>query len=288
MSDGGSDSPPLMPPIDEVVARQRIPSTQPPADDDLGGRMSFLQHLEELRRCLLRSLAGTAIASSITILFSKELFRLVLIPVVEQLQATGIDPQKSGLVYISPIEPFVTYLKTGLVAGIFLACPWIFYQLWLFIAPGLYKNERRLALPFVGASAGFFILGGLFCYFLVFPLGIRFFVSLAEGPITPMLSMDSTLSFLLKLLLAFGLVFDLPVLLVLLTRLEIVTPEALKRFRRYFVLVAFIVGAILTPPDVVTQIALAVPLIGLYELSIYAATWFAPKSGEGLDEQASR
>jgi sec-independent protein translocase protein TatC len=180
-------------------------------------------------------------------------------------------------------EAFFTYLKVAFLSGIILAAPVIFYQFWIFVAPGLYKKEKRLLIPIVTLSTLFFVGGALFGYFVVFPYGFKFFLGFSSDTIKALPSMREYLSFSAKLLLAFGLVFELPLIITFLARLGLVSVEFLKKNRKYALLLFFVGAAILTPPDVVTQIMMALPLMVLYEISIFGARIFGKKKIEEDD-----
>jgi sec-independent protein translocase protein TatC len=181
------------------------------------------------------------------------------------------------LIFTNLPEAFFTYLKVAFLTGIGLASPIIIYQFWMFVAPGLYEKEKRLLLPIVFLSTLFFVGGALFGYFIVFPYGFEFFLGFATETIRPMPSMKEYLSFAAKLLLAFGIVFELPLVITFMAKLGLVTVPFLKRNRKYAILLFFAGAAILTPPDVVTQIMMALPLMLLYEISIIGARIFGRK-----------
>ncbi len=163
---------------------------------------------------------------------------------------------------------FITYLKVSLISGIMLASPVIFYEFWKFVAPGLYQNEKRLLVPFVLCSCVLFLGGAIFGYFVVFPFGFRFFLGFSNEYIKALPSVKQYFSFAMKLLIAFGIVFELPVISYFLTKIGVITPQFLKNNRRYAIVIIFALAAIFTPPDVMTQFMMAVPLILLYEVSI--------------------
>lgn len=240
----------------------------------------FTEHLEELRKRLIYSIAAVVVGFILTYSFKAKLFDILMGPLTPLLQEGG-----DSMVFTSLPEAFFTYLKVSLLAGIMVAAPVIFYQFWMFIAPGLYTNERRLLLPIVFLSSFFFVGGALFGYFVVFPFAFKFFLSYTGDSISAMLSMKEYLSFSAKLLLAFGLVFELPLVLTALARLGIVTVPFLKKSRKYAVVVFFIGAAILTPPDVVSQVMMAVPLMVLYEISIIGAKFFGKKKRVDEDEE---
>ena len=238
----------------------------------------FTEHLEELRKRLMICFIAVIVGFILTYSFKETLFQILTRPLVAAM-ATGDHMMYTGLA-----EAFFTYLKVSLLAGIMLASPVIFYQFWMFIAPGLYAQERKLLLPAVILSTFFFVGGALFGYFIVFPLGFKFFLSFATDAIRPMPSMKEYLGFSSKLLLAFGLAFELPLVLTFLARLGIVSVNFLKKNRKYAILLIFIASAILTPPDVVSQVMMAIPLMMLYELSILGAKIFGKKKTEEDEE----
>ena len=229
---------------------------------EMDEKQPFLAHLEELRRRLIICAIAIGIGFVISYFFSKQLFSLLVLPLVKVL------PADSQLIFTSLPEMFITYIKVSLVAGIILAIPVIFYELWMFIVPALYQKEKRYLVPFVLFSSILFILGALFGYLVVFPYGFKFFISFATEDIQALPSVKQYFSFAIRLLLAFGLVFEMPVVVLFLARIGLITPDAMKRFRKFAILCSFILAAILTPPDVATQIMMALPIIILYELSI--------------------
>ena len=226
-------------------------------------KQPFLSHLEELRRRLIICAIAVGVGFAISYIFSKQLFSFLILPL------TKVLPDDSRLIFTSLPEMFITYIKVSLVAGIILALPVIFYELWMFLAPALYQRERRYVVPFVLFSSILFVAGSLFGYFIVFPYGFKFFISFATEDIQALPSVKQYFSFAIRLLLAFGLVFEMPVVVLFLTKIGLITPEAMKKFRKFAILCSFILSAILTPPDVATQIMMALPIIILYEVSIF-------------------
>ncbi|MDL2280105.1 twin-arginine translocase subunit TatC, partial [Desulfovibrio sp. OttesenSCG-928-G11] len=222
----------------------------------------FGDHFRELRKRVFRVFLILLAGFCICWPFAEELFSLLTLPLLVNM------PKGSTFIFTSPPEAFFTYMKIALVAGFFTASPLIFYQVWAFVAPGLYKEEKLYILPIAFFSAFFFTGGGAFCYYVVFPFAFEFFMSYNTGIIQAMPALSETLSFVLKLLIAFGLVFEMPLFAFFLGRMGLLTAGALRRFRRYAVLLLFIVAAILTPPDVVSQLLMAGPLLLLYEVSI--------------------
>ena len=244
-------------------------------------RMPLTTHLEELRSKLIISGVSWLVAFLACYTYAEQLFNLIAGPVRLAL------PEGTSLVFITATEPFFTYLKISALAALLLSMPVIFWQIWSFIAPGLYKNEKRYVFPFVLASSLCFATGTFFGFSFVFPMVFKVLIEFGTGggQISAMLSMGSYLSLSSKLLLAFGLVFELPVVIFFLARMGIVDHKMLARNRKFALLAAFVIGAILTPPDVFSQTALAVPFIVLYEIGIIVARLFgkrrtAEESGE--------
>jgi sec-independent protein translocase protein TatC len=237
-------------------------------------KLPFTAHLEELRKRLIVCFVAVGIGFVISYGFKEYLFQILVHPLVK------VMPPGDSLIFTGLPEAFFTYLKVAFLAGLMLAAPVIIYEFWSFLAPGLYDKEKRLMLPIVFLSTFFFIGGALFGYFLVFPWGFKFFLGFATETIRPMPSMKEYLGFSAKLLLAFGLVFELPLVITFLARLGIVSVDFLKKNRKYALLLFFLGAAILTPPDVVTQIMMALPLMLLYEISIIGARIFGKKKME--------
>jgi len=240
-------------------------------------KLPFLEHLEELRKRLIVCAIAIGIGFCITYGFKEILFEILTQPLIEVME-TG-----EKLIFTGIAEAFFTYLKVAFLAGIMLAAPVILYEFWMFVAPGLYGHEKHVMLPIVFLSSFFFIGGALFGYFVVFPVGFKFFLGFASETIRPLPSMREYLSFSATMLLAFGAAFELPLILVFLVRLGIITIDFLKKNRKYAILLIFIAAAILTPPDVVSQIMMAIPLMILYELSIIGAKIFGKKKSEEDD-----
>jgi len=238
-------------------------------DDDK--KIPFTGHLEELRRRLIVCFVAVGIGFVLSYGFKEKLFQILTRPLI------GVMETGDKLIFTGLPEAFFTYLKVAFLSGIILATPIIFYEFWMFVAPGLYDKEKRLMLPIVFLSTLFFLGGSFFGYFIVFPYGFKFFLGFASEIIRPLPSMREYLSFASKLLLAFGLVFELPLIITFLAKLGIVSVSFLKKNRKYAILLFFVGAAILTPPDVVTQIMMALPLMVLYEISIVGARIFGKK-----------
>jgi sec-independent protein translocase protein TatC len=240
-------------------------------------KISFTAHLDELRRRLIVCFVAVGIGFALSYGFKEKLFQILTRPLIDVMQ-TG-----DKLIFTGLPEAFFTYLKVAFLSGLILAAPVIFYEFWMFVAPGLYKKEKRLMVPIVFLSTLFFVGGSFFGYFIVFPYGFKFFLGFASETIQPLPSMREYLSFASKLLLAFGLVFELPLVITFLAKLGIVSVSFLKKNRKYALLLFFVGAAILTPPDVVTQIMMALPLMVLYEISIVGARIFGKKPSENDD-----
>ncbi|OIO38880.1 MAG: twin arginine-targeting protein translocase TatC [Candidatus Omnitrophica bacterium CG1_02_49_10] len=217
--------------------------------------LSFVEHLEEFRRRLIYVLVSVGICFAVSMAFARNLLCF-------------LTRHLDELVFISPTEVFISYLSVGLVSGIILSLPVIFYNLWRFAWIALTDTEKRAAAVFIPLSIIFFFFGAAFSFFIVTPLGLHFLITMAPEGIKPMISVMKYVSFVGMLLFAFGVAFELPIALSLLTKLGIITPAFLAKKRKYAVLIIFIAAAILTPPDAFTQVLMAIPLIFLYELGI--------------------
>src|SRR4030043_477536 len=228
-------------------------------------------HLQELRKRLILSFIAVGLGFALCYALSDSLFSILAAPLLK------VMPEGSSLIFTSVAEAFFTYMKVAFIAGLILASPFVLYQIWAFVAPGLYQKEKKYAIPFVLGGSLFFAIGVLFAYFVTIPIGFKFLLGYATDFIKPMPSMKEYLSFSIKFLLAFGLVFEFPVVLVLLARIGVVDAKMLARQRKYAYLVIFILAAIITPPDFISQVLMALPLIGLYELSILLSKIFGKK-----------
>ena len=244
-------------------------------------KIPFTGHLEELRKRLVACFIAIGIGFVISYGFKEKLFDILSHPLISVM---GADDK---MIFTGLPEAFFTYLKVALLSGFMLAAPVVLYQFWMFVAPGLYQKERRLLIPIVFLSSVFFVGGALFGYFIVFPFGFKFFLGFASETIQALPSMKEYLSFSAKLLLAFGLVFELPLVITFLAKLGIVSVDFLKKNRKYALILFFAGAAILTPPDVVTQIMMALPLMLLYEISILGARVFGKKKAKESDKVPS-
>lgn len=232
--------------------------------------MPFLDHLQELRGCLARTCAVLLIGSIFCFSWSSEIFAILTTPLHSAFEAVS-------LIGTGPAEAFVVKLKVSIVAGVILTSPYSFFELWRFVAPGLYKDEKKAALPFVFFSTMFFLIGVTFCYLLIFPFTFSFFMEeFVSIGVSPTIKIGEYLSFAVELLSIFGVIFELPVLTFLLARLGMVSHRWLIDKFRYATVTIFVVAGVLTPPDVVTQLLLAGPLIVLYGVCILIARFVKP------------
>lgn len=251
------------------------PPTDPPQgdgeeEDDRMLRMSFLEHLEELRKRIIRSIIGIGVAFTVSLLFSSQLWNFVRQPARIALTSLGYDPD---LYVISPMEGFnIVWFKLPLVCSLFLAFPWVLYQVWAFVSPGLYRRERRWAVPFILCSSGLFLLGGCFAYFVVFKYGLTFLLGIEHGNgVKAMVSITEYFDLFVNVMLGVAVVFELPILIFFLTLLRIVTPSFLIRHSRYAILIIFIIAAVVTPtPDVFNMMLFALPMCALFYVGIFA------------------
>lgn len=242
-----------------------------PEDEVDGYRMSLLEHLIELRSRLIKALLGLLAGLCVSLPFGAEIFDWLIAPAKDQF------PEGSGFIYTEVAEKFMVDMKLGLFGACFVASPWLAWQVWAFVAPGLYRRERRMVLPFIAASSVLFVAGAAACYYGLLPWAMKFFVSFATEEIAASIKVSSYLRFVTLFLVAFGLVFETPLVILFLARMGIVTAAGLRRFRRWAILLGFTVAAVITPPDPWSQIAVAVPFVGLYELGILAAAAWGRK-----------
>jgi sec-independent protein translocase protein TatC len=242
----------------------------PPEDELAGTEQPFVSHLMELRDRLVRAMIAVGIAALVLSLYPGPgaLYDILAQPLVANL------PKGATLIATSVISPFMVPLKILMMAAFLIALPVVLYQVWAFIAPGLYTHEKKLVMPLVISSTVLFFMGVAFCYFFVFGQVFKFIQSFAPKSITAAPDIEAYLGFVLSMFLAFGLTFEVPIAVVVLARMNVVSIEKLKEFRGYFVVLAFVVAAVVTPPDVVSQLALAIPMCILYELGIWAAQVF--------------
>lgn len=239
--------------------------------------MPLTEHLSELRRSIFISLIFVGIAFVVAFNYSEGIFRLLMFPLRSEIKVNGHSPffhliskpKQTSLVFISPAEAFWMYLKISFVAGLVCALPAVFYELWRFVSPGLLKKEKKYFLPFMVSSTTLFAAGAMFCFVIVLPFAMTFLLGYQTKNLTPMISVGNYIDFCLKFILAFGVIFELPLVIIFLTRFGIVSPKTLAKKRKYAILIAFILAAVLTPtPDAFNQTLMAVPIIILYEVGI--------------------
>lgn len=254
--------------------------TSPKQDELAGTEQPFVQHLVELRDRLVKAIIAIAVVGGALAIFPGPgaLYDILAAPLVAHL------PTGTTLIATSVISPFMVPLKVLLMTAFLMALPVVLWQVWSFVAPGLYSHEKKLVLPLVASSTLLFFLGVAFCYFFVFGQVFSFIQSFAPKSITATPDIEAYLSFVLTMFLAFGTAFEVPIVVIVLARMGIVSIQKLKDFRGYFVVLAFVIAAIVTPPDVVSQLALAIPMCLLYEVGIWAAQIFikhtqAPEEG---------
>jgi sec-independent protein translocase protein TatC len=261
----------------DTANRPELVSGAPEPDADLP-KMSFLDHLEELRRRLVYSMIAVAVAFGVCWKYSDVIFQKLQQPVQRYL------PAGDTLAYTRLTAPFFLYMKVAFFAGIFLASPFILYQVWMFISPGLYRKERRYALPFIFFATGFFLCGGWFGYTYILPTTCQFFVETGQH-FKQMITIDDYFSFANTIIFSAGLIFEMPILIFFLARLGIVTPAFLMKKIKFAIVISFVVAAIITPtPDMVTQTMLALPMIGLYLLGVLIAWMFGRTPRPSKDE----
>lgn len=235
-------------------------ATEPDTNGEV--RLPLTEHLEELRKRLIRSLGAMGVGTALCYAWAETLYGMLLSPLIAHL------PPESHLIFTEVTEAFLTYFKIALWGGFVLASPVIFHEMWKFVRPGLYRKERKILVAFSFWSTVALLAGMAFAYFLAVPVIFSFFLSFGASAIVPMPSMREALSLILRILLLFGVMFELPVLLYLAGRAGIVTPPLLRKGRKAALLAVFLVGAVLSPPDAISQILIAVPLYALYELGI--------------------
>jgi sec-independent protein translocase protein TatC len=243
-----------------------------PLTDDSGSKMSFLEHLDELRKRLIYVVYSLIAGCAIAYLFIGKIFDFIMRPMQEVLPPGGY------LQFTSGSEPFMLYIKIGFLAGIFIASPLILWQVWKFIAPGLYSHEKKFAIPFVLMSTIFFVAGGLFAHFVGFPVTWKFFNGFATDYMRFVPKVDEAFSLYTKMILGFGLIFEMPTLVLFLARMGVVTAGMLLKYFKYAFLAIFIIAAIISPgTDMMSQVVMAVPMLGLYIISIAIAFIFQKK-----------
>ncbi|HVS13097.1 MAG TPA: twin-arginine translocase subunit TatC [Thermoanaerobaculia bacterium] len=240
---------------------------QLPAHEDAEDlpRMTLLEHLEELRKRILWSLGALVVGFGVCFAFAKPIYNALARPVTPYVEGGKLS-------FLRVTDPFIVYVKASLIVGVFVVSPFILYQVWRFVSPGLYARERRYALPFIFFGSAFFLAGGLFGYFVAVPYAARFLIEEMGENFQPVLTVDTWLSFLTSVLLGLGVMFELPILIFMLAMLGVVTPRFLLKHFRWAVLIIFVVAAIITPtPDVVNLCVVAVPTVLLYLVGVFSA-----------------
>ena len=250
-----------------------MPESETESRQELAG-MSFLQHLEELRRRIIYSLLGVAVGFCVGWWYHTQIFGFMQNPIMVALHAHKLDEK---LVYLNPTEPFNMYLKVAFIAGLFIASPFVLYQVWAFIAPGLYRNERRYVLPFMFSTVGLFVAGGAFGYKMVYPAALDFLIGYSSQ-FQPMITIGEYTDLFLVVVAGMGIIFEMPILIFFLSLLGIVSAGWMWRNLRYSILVIFIIAAIVTPTtDILNMCIFAAPMVALYVLSIGIAFLVHPK-----------
>jgi sec-independent protein translocase protein TatC len=250
------------------------------ADAPDSAQETFISHLIELRDRLLRAIIAVLVLTIALVPWAKEIYALLAQPLLSAL------PSGATMIATDVTGTFLVPLKVTLMAGFLVALPYVLYQAWAFVAPGLYQHEKRLAVPVIVSSFVFFLVGMAFAYFVVFPVAFGFFVGYTPPGVQMMTDIDKYLSFVLTMFIAFGLTFETPVVVVVLVRMGVVSLEKLKAARGYVIVGAFVLGAIFTPPDVISQLLLAVPLWLLYEVGLFLARFVSVPKRDTEEETA--
>jgi sec-independent protein translocase protein TatC len=256
----------------------------PTQEDELAGtEQPFVAHLVELRDRLIKAMIAVGVVAGVLFLYPgpASLYDILAAPLVAHL------PKGATLIATSVISPFLVPLKILLMSAFLIALPVVLYQVWAFVAPGLYSHEKRMVMPLVVSSTLLFFVGVAFCYFFVFGQVFSFIQKFAPKSITAAPDIEAYLSFVMTMFIAFGLAFEVPIVVVVLARMGFVSIDKLKKSRGYFIVVAFIVAAVITPPDVVSQLALALPMCLLYETGIWAAQLFIKKTQSPEEQPAA-
>ena len=259
--------------------------TEPTSTDDelKGTEQPFVQHLFELRDRLLKAIYGIAIVFLVLVFYPgpSQLYDFLAMPLVRSL------PEGSKMIAVGVVSPFLVPIKVSVMAAIAVALPWILYQLWAFVAPGLYRHEKNLVMPLLTASTLLFYTGAAFCYFFVFGQAFPAIQKMAPISVAVSPDIEAYLDFVITMFIAFGVAFEVPIVVVILARMKIVSVEQLKKFRSYFVVAAAAVAGLVTPPDPVSMLALLVPMCILYEIGIWSAQFFIRHTTAPVDEEAA-
>ena len=257
--------------------------TEPkPTDDELKGtEQPFVQHLFELRDRLLKAIYGIAIIFLVLVFCPgpSALYDFLAMPLVRSL------PEGSKMIAVGVVSPFLVPIKVSVMAAIAVALPWILYQMWAFVAPGLYRHEKNLVMPLLTASTLLFYTGAAFCYFFVFGQAFPAIQKMAPSSVAVSPDIEAYLDFVITMFIAFGVAFEVPIVVVILARMKIVSVEQLKKFRSYFVVAAAAVAGLVTPPDPVSMLALVIPMCILYEIGIWSAQFFIRYTAAPIEEE---
>jgi len=255
---------------------------QQPQDELAGTEQPFVAHLVELRDRLLYSMYGIAAIFAVLVFFPgpSKLYDLLALPLVHAL------PEGSKMIAVGVVSPFLVPIKVSVLVAFGIALPWVLYQVWAFVAPGLYRHERRLVMPLVVASTLLFYLGTAFCYFFVFGQAFPAIQKMAPVSVSVSPDIEAYLDFVITMFIAFGVAFEVPIAVIILARMGVVSVAQLKSFRAYFVVAAAAVAGLVTPPDPVSMLALLGPMVLLYEIGIWAAQIFIDKTAAPVDDAA--
>lgn len=228
-------------------------------------KLPITEHLEELRSRLIKSIAAVFGTAILSYLFAEKILSILLIPLVSSI------PEGSNLVFVNLTEAFIAYIKIAVLAGFVIASPYVFYQFWMFITPGLYKKERTAAMQFVSMTVVAMCLGMLFCYLTILPVLFPFLLSFGKELITPMPTIKSSVSVVIRLFLIFGFIFEIPIISFFLAKIGLLKGDLLTGARKFFFLISFVIAAIITPPDIISQLIVGFPLYAIFEVSILLA-----------------
>jgi sec-independent protein translocase protein TatC len=258
----------------------KSPEPEAPSEPEGEVRASFWDHLKELRTRLLHAIVGIGVGMAVAGVYAEQLFRWVMKPVLASL-----PEGQRALHYTSGLEPFLVYLKVALYGGMFIAAPWVLWQLWQFVAPGLYRREKRVVVPFLVSGTALFYGGGAFCYFLVMPYAFPALVGFAGPDMRPILTMREQLTLVLAMLLGFGIIFEVPIIIAFLSMIGLVDASFLAKYRRHAIVVNTIIAAVVTPTGDPFNLALmAVPMIVFYEIGILLARLLGKKKEPAPEE----
>ena len=247
--------------------------------------MGFLDHLEELRKRIVYSIVAVAVGTGLSWGYRERIYAVMQRPIMDALRNHGLAEK---LVYLNPTDPFNLYLKIAMLAGLFLTSPFVLYQVWMFISPGLYRNEKRYVMPFMVSTITLFTLGGYFGYKIAYPRALDFFIGFS-GQFQPMITVGEYTQLFLSIVLGMGLIFEMPILVFFLAFMGIMTPSFMIKNFRYAILVIFVLAAIVTPtPDIVNMCVFAAPMLALYALSIGVAYIVHPKQRQARKEKQAQ